>query len=180
MTQLSMLPQLGIYAIDANCVIGLDNRHSVLPGHTPRPDFTDSERAAIWRGLESLASEARIKLIPAVAEEIGRKDPQGVAQLRQYKGTRVRVNNRVRLNYQRLIERYPDWGVRGDEEHEQGDPWLVAYAMDRGYYIVTNEKPRAAQRGRRRSRTKIPDVCAIQSIPCMTFKDLAHLQGWIS
>ena len=179
MTQLSMLLQLGLYAIDADCVIGLDNRHSVLPGHTPRPEFSDAERSAIWAGLEQLAAEGRIKLIPAVAQEIKRKNPEGLKRLRKYKATRTRVSNQVRLSYQRLVARYPDWGVRGDEEYEQGDPWLVAYAMDRGYHIVSNEKPRTAQRGRRRSRTKIPDVCAIQSIPCMTLRELARQQGWI-
>jgi len=175
-----MLPEMGIFAIDANCIVGLDNKHVVLIGQQPATaEFTKAEQAAIWIGLEQLAANGRLKVIPAVASELRLRNPEGLARLAKYTATRAVRTNLIRLEYQELIDRYPDWAPRGDENWEQGDPWLVAFAIVRGYCIVTDEKPKRHQRGRRRNKTKIPDVCDIQSVPHLTLRGLAEEQGWI-
>ena len=175
-----MLPDMGIFAIDASCIVGLDNKHVVLTGQQPAtPEFAEAEQAAIWDGLEQLAANGRLKVIPAVASELRLRNPEGLARLTRHTATRAARTNPIRLEYQELIDRYPDWAPRGDENWEQGDPWLVAFAMVRGYCVVTDEKPKRLQRARRRNNTKIPDVCDIQSVPHRTLRKLAEEQGWI-
>jgi hypothetical protein len=140
MTQASLFgDELRVCTIDADCIIGLDGMHDVLDGYVPILEFSDSEREAIWKGLEQLAQNGRLKIVPAVRDEIRRRNPLGYQRLAKFTRTTVQINNRVRRNYQILIEQHSDWAPRGVERYEKGDPWMIAYAMDRSWQGAITE-----------------------------------------
>ena len=173
-----------VYLIDASSINELENAHRtiVLTGMPlPPAPFSDEEQIAIWKGLLSLANAGRLKLLPAVATETFRLSPKAVQRIRDMPHTRCTKTAAIRAGYQVALEAYPDWRPRGLGDIDQGDPWLWATAIERGWAIISEEKRRGEMTDprRRRTETKLPDACDGHNILCRTLKDVAIREGWI-
>ena len=169
-----------IYAIDTCCVMDLNNWHVRRPGVAPPPPkFSAGSAQRIWAGIEKLAQERRLKLIPAVRDELRRLDPEGAQRIGVNAGSRVpALSADLVAVYQHLDRAHPKL-VPNDPAKDPADPWLVAYAIVHGWTVVTSEIPAALSR-RSASSPKIPDICEAEGAPWISLEDLAVREGWPS
>ncbi len=173
-----------VYLIDASSINELENSHRriQLAGMPqPPPPFSEEEQIAVWNGLSTLADEGRLKLLSAVAFETQRLSAEAIQRIREMPHTRCTKTAAIRANYQVALEAYPDWRPRGLGDVDQGDPWLWAAAIERGWAVISEEKRREemTNRRQRRDETKLPDACDGHNILCRTPKDVAIREGWI-
>jgi hypothetical protein len=165
-----------VYLLDACCLVELDGRHRDPPAS---PSYTVKERALIWRGLESLARDGRLKLIRQVKRELKRWHPDGLKKLAIHPGTMVfmRRTPPIVRRYQTITSTYPQL-VKGGSLIEKADPWLILVAQLHGYTIVTEELPQD-MRKRKKNEIHIPDACLIESILCINLRRLAKDEKWL-
>jgi len=104
-TQGLLLP---VCLIDADVVVWLDGINLEPEG---APGYTPLEQGLLWDGLEQLALEGGLKLIPQVRAELQDHDPAGLARLRAMPGIGApRVNNAIRLRFQQIVVSHPRVG----------------------------------------------------------------------
>ncbi len=176
MTQKSLLP---VYLMDASPIIRLDGMDRRPP--TP-PDFTITERALIWDGLEEFAKDGRLRLIKQVREELSRWHPQGLARLMAFPGCRfdMRRTQGVTLEYQRIVTTYPDLAPKAGGR-DPADPWLIVAAQKYGWTIITMELSLKARSPKARKNLRIPDVLDYEKmLPCLDLRTVANHEGWLT
>ena len=173
-------PLLAItWAIDASSIMELDNAHIVLSGmEKPPPRFTESERTAIWAGLERLAGEGRLKLLDKIEDDLERWYPDVLSKLRAFPNVRIRTTPQIRATYQQIIAKHPKLMQRL-LHHDDADPYLVAAAKTRGYGVVTEEKDNATRKSKSKD-VPIPDLCALEGVQCRNLRNLGKDEGWIT
>lgn len=169
------------YLIDADCIIGLQNAHDEMHSVSPPTQYIypAAEQAAIWAGLEALAEEGRLKILPEVTVEVGRRTPEGQQCLKDLRRARVRRSRQVMEEYKKIVAEHPRWAPDPDGE-DSADPWLIAQAKIAGFQILTDESPAATQSKSRAGRPKIPDVAANYGVvPKVGLRQFAKEQGWL-
>lgn len=171
-----------VYLADTSSIVrldGLDGNPSALP-------FSSSEQAAIWKELEKLCGDGRLKLIKQVKRELADYNPNGLARLSQYPAHRLTISKTdhavVKL-YREITTNHPDV-LRGGSKKDHGDPWLILASELHGYKIITEELLKAERSPtlplRRQRIEKIPDICQARGIePAIHLRDLAKNLGWI-
>lgn len=180
-SQLRLVDSPATYAIDASALVDLEDAHDVPSGVSrPPSSYSEREKQAIWRGLDTLASAGRLMLLKAVAEEAKRRVPDAVQRIRRFPRSRVRHTNRLRSLYQTAVETYRDWAPRTSLV-EQGDPWLLAGGIEKGWVVISSELRRRDQKVKRRTRkeTKLPDACDAHNVLCRTLRQVAQIEGWL-
>lgn len=177
---MSLFPASTVYLIDTSSVVRLDGKDGV-PSALP---FSKAEQEAIWKELENLADQGRLKLIKQVKEELSRHDPNGLKRLKQYPGQKliIRRTASVIKHYQSITTQHPDL-TKGGSRFDKADPWLIVAAEIHGYTIITEEllkKDRTTLVARRRNMERIPDVCKIRPglNDAIGLRDLAKQEGW--
>ncbi len=81
-----------------------------------------------------------------------------------------------------IINKHPAW-AKGDGGREVADPYIIAFAKEQGMVVVTEELPfdktkPGAERKRRSSGPKIPDVCKEMGVEYMTLLSLFRNERW--
>lgn len=165
-----------IFLLDTSSLVRLDGLDRPPPSP---PAYSSAERLKIWVQLEALCRDNRLKVVKQVKEELSRWDPAALDRLKRHPFHRTpRLNNDLRLRYQRLLTSYPNLLPR-DPKHDPADPWLIVAAQHYGMTIITDELPRSIRRSRARRGPPIPDICDDLGIPWTSLGELARAEGWI-
>ncbi|MBI4236605.1 MAG: DUF4411 family protein [Chloroflexi bacterium] len=173
------MTQLGFYEtylLDACCITRLDGKDR--RNYSP-PQFSQSERAIIWTGLESLVGAGRLKIIRQVKDELRHLYPEGLQHLAAYPGHRLVIHRTAATiaEYQALLRKYPD--IAPKPRRGNGDPWLILAAKRFRFPIVTMELSRADRSPRANKKMRIPDICALENITYYNLRRLAQHENWL-
>ncbi len=165
-----------VYLLDTGCPARLDGKD-----RTPQPiEFTETERALIWDGLEGLVQSGRLKLITPVKEEMEWLYKAGLNRLAAFPEHRLIIRKSVRANvllYQRIVGSYPDIAPKPGQR--EADPWLIVVAKRFNYTIVTCELHKRDRVPTQRRRMRLPDVCEAEGINWLYLRGLANHEGWL-
>jgi len=179
---LPLFPGPTVYLLDTSSVVRLDGKDGV-PAAYP---FTSSEQTRIWKGLEKLAEEGRLKLIKQVKSELWRHDRKGRARLIRYPqhALIVKKTRQVIKLYQDVTTNHPDL-MKGGSRRDPGDPWLIVAAEMFDYTIICEEllkKDRSPTLPLRKQKMeRIPDVCQARKLKdAIRLRDLALKLKWIT
>ena len=74
-----MAGEVGIYIIDACCIIGLENAHT---GQSQQSIYPAVEQRKIWDGLQALAEAGQLKTVNEVVREISARTQGGAERLK--------------------------------------------------------------------------------------------------
>jgi hypothetical protein len=145
-----------IYLIDT-CAIG--DLEGISPKTSYTPDPTVRER--IWKGLEKLIVDGRLRTVYAVKDEIKRKCPPAYLRLEPLaKDFYLQDTVVLFAEVTQVLIVSPDWTKKlnsAKPNRDMADPYIVALAQLDGYAIVTNELHKDKRKNKKGDR--IPDVC---------------------
>lgn len=165
------------YLLDTCVPLWLD---CINKGPDDKCRYSPDEIASIWHGLEDLARIGRLRLIGQVKDELDDKHKAAKERLCAHPKHRApNMSRRIRLRYKQVVQDYPGW-VRPDWQKDPADPWLVAYAEEFSYSIVTEEIHAAEHRPKwKQRRIYIPDVCERRGVRCVSLLKLAVDERWL-
>ena len=95
-----MAGEVGIYIIDACCIIGLENAHT---GQSQQSIYPAVEHRKIWDGLQALAEAGQLKTVNEVVREISARTQEGAERLKALPKTRVQRTSAIMAEYQSLV-----------------------------------------------------------------------------
>lgn len=170
-----------IYLLDTSCIVRLDNKDRLPPN---LPEFDNNECDAIWRGLEKLTEEGRLKLIKQVKSELKDWHPEGLNRLKGYKGHSliIRRDSPIVKAYQQLVVKYRSSSKIGPKPgRDKADAWLLAVSQIRGFTIVTQELALERRTLTAKKDLRIPDICKLEGLAeALDLRALGNHEGWLS
>lgn len=130
------------------------------------PSMCDRLAEAIEAGMLKCSEEVYV--------EIGKKDDGLRDWLKERKQVLVPIDETIQETVVELLTTYPRL-VDTHRNRSQADPFVIATAEALGpdAVVVTGEKPRG-----KLDTPKIPDVCDVRGIRCITFLDMLRDLGW--
>ena len=115
-----MAGEVGIYIIDACCIVGLENAHT---GQSQQDIYPAVEQRKIWDGLQALAEAGQLKIVIEVIREISARTQGGAERLKALPKTRVQRTSAIMSEYQNLVSEFTRWRSDGQSIFDSGDPW---------------------------------------------------------
>lgn len=173
-----MAGEVGIYIIDACCIVGLENAHT---GQSQQDIYPAVEQRKIWDGLQALAEAGQLKIVIEVIREISARTQGGAERLKALPKTRVQRTSAIMSEYQNLVSEFTRWRSDGQSIFDSGDPWLISTARIKGYTVLTDETPFSTKTTKwRRGKPLIPDVCGRKQVVCFIgLREFAKQNGWL-
>jgi hypothetical protein len=134
---------------------------------------------AIREAMEKLIADGKLLANEYVLTELGGKDDPLFDWAKRQSGLFVKTDAAVQQKAQYLIRTYPLLIDTESPRPMQADPFIVALAQVKGLTVVTEETfAHTKLTGKRRKRTYIPDVCANENIPCLSFLEMMRAEKW--
>ncbi len=156
-----------VYVLDTSALIALDHQYK----------RSNEMFEAVWEEIEDLIAQGRLKIIDFVEDEIdkyeGKEDyvKRWVAQ--HHKRLVVETDVASMAFAQEVINSEKDTGflkaskqAKGEEE---ADPYLIGYAKQHQYIIVTHENPTKPNR--------LPQVASRHGVTCLSIEAFLVARG---
>jgi len=77
----------------------------------------------------------------------------------------------MQVRVRALVKAHPSLVQSGGLMRGAADPFVIALAQERGFAVVTAERSKP-------SKPRIPDVCALLKVPCMTLVEMFRQEKW--
>lgn len=157
-----MPPEI-IYSIDSSALI-----------HGWRRAYPERNFAPVWRQLDALIAEGRLRASIEVFNELERKDDELFAWCKERRDALcVEIDYEVQVHLAHIMGTYPRL-VDTVKGRSGGDPFVIELARQHNpvMTVVSEESP-----GRKNS-PKIPDVCAAEEIRCLTLLGMIQELDW--
>ena len=153
----------GTYSIDTSALI-----HAWLRAYPP------SRFPKLWANIEELIDKGRLFASIEVYHELQKKDDEVAIWAKERKEALFRdFDEPIEKALIDLMTKYPRL-VDTKKGRSGGDPFVIATAVaSGGCTVVTEEKHGGVK------NPKIPDVCALESIPCISLLDLINAEDWV-
>lgn len=161
--------------LDCTCIMNLSGA-----------DYANSDKYArsreqIWKALEELIRQGRLKTVPQVMQPNGELEFNDQPSYQRLFPLRseftLSVDNSVENEIPKLLGKYDLIDPNITYTRDPADPYLVVCARAYGYTVVTDETSKQAKRGRRRRKDYLPDVCAGEGVRCITFEQFLNEVG---
>jgi hypothetical protein len=150
-----------VYCIDTSALINIW-RVSYPPDVFP----------GLVRDLEDLIDEGLLLAPSEVLAELKGRDDELLKWARAHERMFKDLTSRDMESVRRILRQFPDL-VDPNKTTADADPFLIALAMDKGWTVVTSERPRG-----RSGRPRIPDVCGHFGVRCIGLMDLLRERSW--
>jgi hypothetical protein len=134
-------------------------------------DYPPDVFPSVWEKLSDCIASGTIKCSEEVYVELDKKDDEIHKWIMARKTVLVPIDEAIQRVVSELLAAHPRL-VDTHRNRSQADPFVIATAQVLGAVVVTGEK-----RGKLDS-PKIPDVCEIRNIRCITFLDMLRELGW--
>ena len=113
-----------------------------------------------------------MKCSEEVYVELAKKDDELHGWLKSRKEVLVPIDEAIQRIVSELLAAHPRL-VDTHRNRSQADPFVIATAECLSAVVVTGEKPRGKM-----DTPKIPDVCGVRRIRCITFLEMLRDLGW--
>lgn len=124
----------------------------------------------VWLRMSEAIAGGVVRSPDEVREELSLGDPELMRWARNQAGLFVPTDALLQQEVRRVLEAAPrlvDLGRR----RSLGDPWVIAMARLYGLTVVTEERSRP-------TRPRIPDVCRMLGVRCVTLLDVMRELEW--
>lgn len=131
-------------------------------------DYPQEVFPSLWEKLAEAVDEGLLRCSEEVYVEIKKKDDGLHDCLKARKRVLVPIDEEIQATVMELLAEYPRL-VDTHRNRSQADPFVIATAERLGpdTAVVTGEKPRG-----KLDKPKIPDVCEVRGVRCITFLDM--------
>ncbi|MCY4554257.1 MAG: DUF4411 family protein [Candidatus Poribacteria bacterium] len=154
-----------IYSIDTSALI------AAFHEHYPIKNFP-----SLWRKIESLIKNGRLKMSQIVFEEAMRDTEikQWCDENQLKPNFQVAIDESVQEKVSDVLSKFPRL-VDNRTGKSGADPWVIALALTiENCVVVTEENPTQSE-----NRPKIPDACVHFHIEYIKIVDLIKRENWI-
>ena len=154
-----------IYSIDTSALI------AAFHERYPIKNFP-----SLWRKIESLIQNRRLKMSQIVFEEAMRDTEikQWCDENQLKPDFQVAIDESVQEKVSQILSEFPRL-VDNRTGKSGADPWVIALALtDENYIVLTEENPTDSK-----NRPKIPDVCTHFQVKCIKMVDLIKKENWV-
>lgn len=127
---------------------------------------------SLWDKLSECVAAGILKCSEEVYVELEKKDDGLHDWLKARKEVIVPIDKEIQAIVIELLTAYPRL-VDTHRNRSQADPFVIATAEQLNAVVVTGEKPRG-----KLDTPKIPDVCDVRNLRCITFLDMLRELGW--
>jgi hypothetical protein len=135
-------------------------------------DYPEDVFPSMWKKLAECVAAGAIKCSEEVYVELEKKDDGLHDWLKARKEVLVPIDEEIQRIVSELLEKHPRL-VDTHRNRSQADPFVIATAERLKGVVVTGEKPRG-----KLDIPKIPDICELRQIRCITFLDMLRELGW--
>ncbi len=137
-------------------------------------DYPQEVFPSLWDKLAESIEAGVLKCSEEVYVELEKKDDGLHDWLKAHKQVVVPIDEGIQATVLQLLAIYPRL-VDTHRNRSQADPFVIATAerLGRDTVVVTGEKPRG-----KLDTPKIPDVCEVRGLRCITFLDMLRELGW--
>lgn len=138
-------------------------------------DYPPEVFPSLWEKLAESIEAGVLRCSEEVYVEIEKKDDGLHDWLRARKATVVvPIDREIQASVLELLAAYPRL-VDTHRNRSQADPFVIATAerLGKDTVVVTGEKPRG-----KLDTPKIPDVCGVRGLRCITLLDMLRELGW--
>jgi len=127
----------------------------------------------LWTNLDALIDEGRLVSSDEVLRELERKEGDKLHEwAKERSNIFLPLDDSIQACASEIMGNHPRL-VDGRTGKSFGDPWVIATARTNGCIVVTGEKPTGNP-----NRPKIPDVCQVMDVRCISFLDLIRQERW--
>ncbi len=135
-------------------------------------DYPPDVFPSLWDKLAECVLAGTLKCSEEVYVELEKKEDALRDWLKARKQVIVPIDEKIQTIVAELLGAYPRL-VDTHRNRSQADPFVIATAESLGAVVVTGEKPRG-----KLDTPKIPDVCEVRNLRCITFLDMLRELGW--
>jgi hypothetical protein len=137
-------------------------------------DYPQEVFPSLWEKLAASIDAGVLKCSEEVYVELEKKDDGLHDWLKARKQVVVPIDEGIQATVAELLAAYPRL-VDTHRNRSQADPFVIATAEQLGgdTTVVTGEKPRG-----KLDTPKIPDVCEVRRLRCITFLDMLRELGF--
>jgi hypothetical protein len=122
--------------------------------------------------MDKLVTDGKVCACRQVLEELKARDDDVYAWLKQRSNIVIEIDADRFALAQAISADFPGWA---DRKRSGADPFVVALAEQRGFQVITGERPANTLKG---NKTKIPDVCGHRKVAWGAVIDLIRAEGW--
>jgi hypothetical protein len=137
-----------------------------------RDIFMPSTFAPIWTAIEEMVSLGQVLAVDEVRRELKKRSDDAYAWARRCRGLFVPLDRDVQLAAREVLKAHPRLMGTGGGPRNSADPFVVGLALARGGTVVMQETPRNL------TKPRMPDVCDVIGVPCVTLPTFVNDQGW--
>ena len=142
--------------------------------HAWRRDYPPDVFGTLWAHLDVLVQQGRLYSPVEVLLELERGGDDIHQWALDHRDMFLEVDEVVENTVGRIVDSFPAFVPMSSNDGVWADPYVIAFALARGWVVVTGEK--ATGQGSR--RIKIPNVCQEFGVTSITFLDLIRGEGW--
>jgi hypothetical protein len=137
-------------------------------------DYPQEVFPSLWDKLADSIEAGVLKCSEEVYVELDKKDDGLHDWLKARKQVVVPIDEEIQATVLQLLADHPRL-VDTHRNRSQADPFVIATAerLGKDTVVVTGEKPRGKP-----DTPKIPDVCDVRGLRCITFLDMLRELGW--
>ena len=135
-------------------------------------DYPPDVFPSLWDKLAECVAAGVLKCSEEVYVELEKKDDGLYDWLKERKEVVVPIDEEIQATVLELLALYPRL-VDTHRNRSQADPFVIATAERLHAVVVTGEKPRG-----KLDTPKIPDVCEVRKLRCISFLDMHRQLGW--
>lgn len=137
-------------------------------------DYPPDVFPSLWDNLAERVAAGVLKSSEEVYVELEKKDDGLHDWLKARKEVVVPIDEEIQRTVRELLAAYPRL-VDTHRNRSQADPFVIATAerLGKDTVVVTGEKPRG-----KLDTPKIPDVCEVRNLRCISFLDMLRELKW--
>jgi hypothetical protein len=135
-------------------------------------DYPPDVFPSLWEKLAECVTAGVLKCSEEVYVELEKKEDGLHDWLKARKEVIVPIDEEIQRIVSELLKAYPRL-VDTHRNRSQADPFVIATAECLKAVVVTGERPRG-----KLDTPKIPDVCEVRKLRCITFLEMLRELGW--
>ena len=127
----------------------------------------------LWMEMEGLADDGRLISPEEVLIDLAKKDDDLHAWVKSRSTAIIQPTSRELMDEVKEILSAHPMLTKSGTGRNASDPFVIALAAIRECPVVTQEK------GGTDTKPKIPSVCSVRSLDCMTILEVIRSEGWV-